>query len=204
MLETLVSVVSIKVCKTQVSHLLILHVARTALPTQVELILNICHMHSFNRRKKTRKIFQTDGCVCVSFYQQKYTNFVAGSKSGDYEEIHDKPFTKLLANGSLLLQHVKEDREGFYLCQAHNGIGTGIGKVIQLKVNCKSTFMSASKSNWLNRFLRSVTIFFGAIGYCDGEEGWHGRFAMWSEWRQTDQCRLVACRQTWIESIHKL
>lgn len=37
----------------------------------------------------------------------------------------------------MLLQHVKEDREGFYLCQANNGIGTGIGKVIQLKVNCE-------------------------------------------------------------------
>lgn len=60
-----------------------------------------------------------------------------GSKSGDYEEIREKQFTKLLSNGSLLLQNVKEDREGFYLCQAHNGIGTGISKVIQLKVNCK-------------------------------------------------------------------
>lgn len=60
-----------------------------------------------------------------------------GSKSGDYEEVRERPYTKLLSNGSLLLQHVKEDREGFYLCQAHNGIGTGIGKVIQLKVNCK-------------------------------------------------------------------
>jgi Immunoglobulin domain len=63
-----------------------------------------------------------------------------GSKSGDYEEIREKPYTKLLSNGSLLLQHVKEDREGFYICQANNGIGTGIGKVIQLKVNC--TFAS--------------------------------------------------------------
>lgn len=60
-----------------------------------------------------------------------------GSKSGDYEEIREKQFTKLLSNGSLLLQNVKEDREGFYLCQAHNGIGSGISKVIQLKVNCK-------------------------------------------------------------------
>lgn len=47
-------------------------------------------------------------------------------------------YTRLLHNGSLLLQNVKEDREGYYLCQANNGIGTGIGKVIQLKVNCKS------------------------------------------------------------------
>jgi hypothetical protein len=46
-------------------------------------------------------------------------------------------YTKLLSNGSLLLQNVKEDREGFYLCQADNGIGTGLGKVVQVKVNCK-------------------------------------------------------------------
>jgi hypothetical protein len=59
-----------------------------------------------------------------------------GSRTSEFEEIREKPFTKLLSNGSLLLQHVKEDREGFYICQANNGIGTGIGKVIQLKVNC--------------------------------------------------------------------
>lgn len=61
----------------------------------------------------------------------------SGSKSGDYEEVRERIYTKLLGNGTLLLQNVKEDREGFYLCQAGNGIGTGIGKVIQLRVNCK-------------------------------------------------------------------
>lgn len=60
-----------------------------------------------------------------------------GSKSGDYEEVRDRMYTKVFSNGSLLLQNVKEDREGFYLCQARNGIGNGIGKVLQLKVNCK-------------------------------------------------------------------
>lgn len=75
---------------------------------------------------------------------------IAGSKSGDYEEIRDKPYTKLLANGSLLLQNVKEDREGFYLCQANNGIGTGIGKVIQLKVNCKSHDIVEKESDTIN------------------------------------------------------
>ena len=62
---------------------------------------------------------------------------VAGSKSGEYEELRERMYTKVLSNGSLLLQNVKEDREGFYLCQAENGIGTGIGKVVQVKVNCK-------------------------------------------------------------------
>lgn len=60
-----------------------------------------------------------------------------GSRSGEYEEVRDQMHTKLLGNGTLLLQHVKEDREGFYLCQADNGIGTGLGKLIQLRVNCK-------------------------------------------------------------------
>lgn len=75
---------------------------------------------------------QADGVPNPTVIWKKAT----GSKSGDYEEIREKPYTKLLSNGSLLLQHVKEDREGFYICQANNGIGTGIGKVIQLKVNC--------------------------------------------------------------------
>lgn len=61
----------------------------------------------------------------------------AGSKSGEYEELRESSYTKLLNNGTLVLQHVKEDREGYYLCQASNGIGTGIGKVVQLRVNCK-------------------------------------------------------------------
>lgn len=77
---------------------------------------------------------QADGVPTPTVIWKKAT----GSKSGDYEEIREKPYTKLLSNGSLLLQHVKEDREGFYICQANNGIGTGIGKVIQLKVNCMS------------------------------------------------------------------
>lgn len=67
----------------------------------------------------------------------KSLSVAAGSKSGVYEVIREKLYTKLLANGSLLLQNVREDREGFYSCQAQNGIGTGIGKVIQLKVNGK-------------------------------------------------------------------
>jgi len=51
--------------------------------------------------------------------------------------LRERTYTKILSNGTLLLQHVKEDREGFYLCHASNGIGSGLGKVVQLKVNCE-------------------------------------------------------------------
>ncbi|XP_026832516.1 Down syndrome cell adhesion molecule-like protein Dscam2 isoform X3 [Drosophila erecta] len=85
---------------------------------------------------------QAQGVPTPSIVWKKAT----GSKSGEYEEVRERPFTKILGNGSLLLQHVKEDREGFYLCQANNGIGTGIGKVIQLKVNSSPYFSSTSRS----------------------------------------------------------
>lgn len=74
-----------------------------------------------------------------------YLCVLLGSKSGDYEEVRDHTHTRLLGNGTLQLQNVKEDREGFYLCQAENGIGTGIGKVIQLRVNC--TYYIILRSN---------------------------------------------------------
>lgn len=87
-----------------------------------------------------------------------------GSKSGDYEEVRERPYTKLLTNGSLLLQHVKEDREGFYLCQAHNGIGTGIGKVIQLKVNCRSCFTIDTRGHTNEKSIYfSITLLLGTV-----------------------------------------
>jgi hypothetical protein len=46
---------------------------------------------------------------------------------------------------------VKEDREGFYLCQADNGIGTGLGKVVQVKVNCKLTVGASCRCETVQR-----------------------------------------------------
>lgn len=78
-------------------------------------------------------------------------------------------YTKLLGNGTLLLQHVKEDREGYYLCQADNGIGTGIGKVIQLRVNCKyTTGGHLCNSNTTGGC--SFAVLLGSIQVGDGEE----------------------------------
>ncbi|XP_072747750.1 dscam family member AbsCAM isoform X4 [Anoplolepis gracilipes] len=68
-----------------------------------------------------------------------------GGKAGDYEELRERTYTKILSNGTLLLQHVKEDREGFYLCHASNGIGSGLGKVVQLKVNSSPYFAAPSR-----------------------------------------------------------
>lgn len=42
-----------------------------------------------------------------------------------------------LANGTLEIRSVAKAHEGYYLCQANNGIGAGLGKLIRLTVNGK-------------------------------------------------------------------
>ncbi|XP_033322591.1 Down syndrome cell adhesion molecule 2 isoform X3 [Megalopta genalis] len=96
---------------------------------------------SVERNKHVALHCQAKGVPTPTIVWKKAT----GSKSGEYEELRERDYTKILSNGSLLLQHVKEDREGFYLCQASNGIGSGIGKVVQLKVNSSPYFAAPSR-----------------------------------------------------------
>ncbi|XP_017758314.1 PREDICTED: Down syndrome cell adhesion molecule-like protein Dscam2 isoform X10 [Eufriesea mexicana] len=96
---------------------------------------------SVERNKHVALHCQAQGVPTPTIVWKKAT----GSKSGEYEELRERAYTKILTNGTLLLQHVKEDREGFYLCQASNGIGSGIGKVVQLKVNSSPYFAAPSR-----------------------------------------------------------
>ncbi|XP_031783300.1 Down syndrome cell adhesion molecule-like protein Dscam2 isoform X4 [Nasonia vitripennis] len=67
----------------------------------------------------------------------------SGSKPGDYKDIaghehsHDP---KIHSNGSLVFARVQEDHEGYYLCEAVNGIGAGLSKVVYLTVNAPAHF----------------------------------------------------------------
>jgi hypothetical protein len=40
-----------------------------------------------------------------------------------------------LENGSLTIKEISEEDSGVYLCQANNGVGTGLSKVVTLKVH---------------------------------------------------------------------
>ncbi|XP_076618298.1 Down syndrome cell adhesion molecule 2 isoform X3 [Colletes latitarsis] len=99
---------------------------------------------SVERNKHVAMHCQAQGVPTPTIVWKKATG-KKGSKSGEYEELRERAYTKILGNGTLLLQHVKEDREGFYLCQASNGIGSGIGKVVQLKVNSSPYFAAPSR-----------------------------------------------------------
>lgn len=60
-----------------------------------------------------------------------------GEQPGEYKDFLFEPNVHLHQNGSLTFTHVIKDSEGQYLCEGKNTIGSGVSKVIFLKVNGK-------------------------------------------------------------------
>lgn len=61
-----------------------------------------------------------------------------GTRPGSYHDIASHEHAQELrihSNGSLVFGRVQEDHEGYYLCEAVNGIGAGLSKVVYLTVN---------------------------------------------------------------------
>ncbi|XP_055925124.1 cell adhesion molecule Dscam2-like isoform X2 [Argiope bruennichi] len=56
------------------------------------------------------------------------------STAGDFTYVHSGPRAHRYNNGTLVLSDVEENDSGSYLCQASNGIGSGLSKIIGLKV----------------------------------------------------------------------
>lgn len=48
--------------------------------------------------------------------------------------MHSNPRAHRYNNGTLVLSDVEENDSGAYLCQASNGIGAGLSKIITLHV----------------------------------------------------------------------
>ncbi|KAF7263584.1 hypothetical protein GWI33_001823, partial [Rhynchophorus ferrugineus] len=64
---------------------------------------------------------------------------------GEYKDFHYEPNVQQYQNGSLGFTHISKDSEGQYLCEAKNNIGTGVSKVIFLRVNAPAHFVQKSK-----------------------------------------------------------
>lgn len=68
----------------------------------------------------------------------------SGTKPGSYHDISSHEHAQELrihSNGSLVFGRVQEDHEGYYLCEAVNGIGAGLSKVVYLTVNGMETLV---------------------------------------------------------------
>nr|XP_022920801.1 Down syndrome cell adhesion molecule-like protein Dscam2 isoform X2 [Onthophagus taurus] len=68
-----------------------------------------------------------------------------GQQPGEYKDFLYEPKVHQYHNGTLKFEHVSKENEGHYLCEAKNNIGTGVSKVIFLKVNAPAHFLQKSK-----------------------------------------------------------
>ncbi|XP_065214717.1 cell adhesion molecule Dscam1 isoform X2 [Planococcus citri] len=68
-----------------------------------------------------------------------------GQEVGEYKDFIYEPNLNLFLNGSLQFLHVNKKSEGHYLCEAKNEIGSGVSKVIFLKVNTPVHFVQKSR-----------------------------------------------------------
>ncbi|XP_054164202.1 cell adhesion molecule Dscam2-like [Oppia nitens] len=67
-------------------------------------------------------------------------------REGQLRTIISNSHMHSLFNGSLAINDVQLDDEGVYLCQANNGVGTGISKLVTLKVHVGAYFKTKFES----------------------------------------------------------
>lgn len=60
-----------------------------------------------------------------------------GTTPGEYKDFIYEPNITLFPNGSIYFKKITKESQGHYLCDAKNNIGSGVSKVIFLKVNGK-------------------------------------------------------------------
>jgi hypothetical protein len=77
------------------------------------------------------------------------TGVFTGEQPGDYMTLESGPRLVISGNGSMLIRAVDSSHEGHYTCQASNGIGSGLSKVIFLRVNGKYV-PQTSKTKYLS------------------------------------------------------
>ncbi|XP_061500110.1 cell adhesion molecule Dscam2 isoform X1 [Anopheles gambiae] len=68
-----------------------------------------------------------------------------GNTPGEYKDFLYEPNVSLHTNGTLQFRKIAKDSQGHFLCEAKNSIGTGVSKVIFLKVNVPAHFTTKNK-----------------------------------------------------------
>lgn len=72
-----------------------------------------------------------------------------GNTPGEYKDFLFEPNISLHTNGSLQFIKISKSSQGYFLCEAKNGIGSGVSKVIFLKVNVPAHFTSKNKQVYI-------------------------------------------------------
>jgi hypothetical protein len=63
-------------------------------------------------------------CVCVCL----------GDAPGEYKDLKQNDSSIRVEDGHLMIDNIQKNNEGYYLCEAINGIGSGLSAVILISV----------------------------------------------------------------------
>lgn len=55
----------------------------------------------------------------------------------EFKPITSSVYMRVFENGSLIIYNAQRTDAGFYMCQANNGVGAGLSKVVKLTVHGK-------------------------------------------------------------------
>ncbi|XP_067138853.1 cell adhesion molecule Dscam1-like [Centruroides vittatus] len=74
-----------------------------------------------------------------------------GSLTSDYKTLLTDAHIHMMSNGSLSVRHVEKSDSGYYMCQASNGIGSGISTVVKLTVRVPAYFKEEFKAETIRK-----------------------------------------------------
>lgn len=70
-------------------------------------------------------------CVFVDFY---HNLLFSGESPADYKDLKPNNPNIKVDDGTLAISNIQKTNEGYYLCEAVNGIGSGLSAVIFISV----------------------------------------------------------------------
>lgn len=73
-------------------------------------------------------------CCSVSLFILLGNVIIAGETPGDYKDLKPNNPNIKVEDGTLTINNIQKTNEGYYLCEAVNGIGSGLSAVILISV----------------------------------------------------------------------
>lgn len=74
-----------------------------------------------------------------------------GDTPGEYKDLRSNDSSIRVEEGSLFINNIQKSNEGYYLCEAINGIGSGLSAVILISVQAPPEFTEKLRNQTARR-----------------------------------------------------
>lgn len=75
----------------------------------------------------------------------------SGDTPGEYKDLRSNDSSIRVEEGSLFINNIQKSNEGYYLCEAINGIGSGLSAVILISVQAPPEFTEKLRNQTARR-----------------------------------------------------